>query len=299
MTDIPWNELIRRIRSGHLTPFLGAGISRPPLPDAAELAATLADQYEYPFIHQDLMEVAQYAATMVDGASPKVAIQERFKQVPDPDFDEPDQAHAILASLPIAVYLTTNYDDYMEKALRACNRTPVTEVCRWNSGLKTRPSHLLDCDPDTGHPVVYHLHGHIDDPDSFVLTEDDYLDFMVNARRFEAVTDRSLHVLPPKVDELISSTSLLFLGYGLRDWNLRVLLRALIQSADRSSQKISVSVQLEPGDSVVAAVGRAKAIEYLQDYFAGLRILVYWGTVTEFLIELKQRWDQPQLNGSE
>jgi hypothetical protein len=292
MSDIPWSELVRRIRSGHLTPFLGAGISRPPLPDAAELARALADRYEYPFVRQELMEVAQYAATMVDGASPKVAIQETFRQVPDPDFDEPDQAHAILASFPVPVYLTTNYDDYMEQALRARNRTPQTEVCRWNSGLKTRPSHLLTSEPDVGHPVVYHLHGHIDDPDSFVLTEDDYLDFIVNARRYEGVTDRSLQVLPPKIDELISSTSLLFLGYGLRDWNLRVLLRALVESADRSSQKLSVSVQLEPGDSAVAAIGRPKAVKYLEDYFGGLRILVYWGTVTEFLVELKEQWDR-------
>lgn len=299
MSDIPWNELVGRIRSGHLTPFLGAGISRPPLPDAAELAEALADRYEYPFIRRELMEVAQYAATMVDGASPKVAIQERFRQVPDPDFAQPDQAHAILASFPVPVYLTTNYDDYMEQALRACNRTPQTEVCRWNSGLKTRTSHLLAGDPDPGHPVVYHLHGHIDDPDSFVLTEDDYLDFIVNARRYEGVTDRSLQVLPPKIDELISSTSLLFLGYGLRDWNLRVLLRALVESADRSSQKISVSVQLEPGDSAVAAIGRAKAVKYLEDYFGGLRILVYWGTVTEFLLELKAQWDHTTPSGGE
>jgi hypothetical protein len=291
-TNIPWDQLVKRIGKKQLTPFLGAGISNPPLPSAKTLAAALAEQCDYPFNDGDLMQVSQYMATTVDGAAPKLAVQELFEVIPDPDFKKNSvQPHAILASLPIPVYLTTNYDDYMEKALEAQQRTARTEVCRWNSQLKGRKSYLADGEPDMGQPVVFHLHGHIEDPDSFVLTEDDYLDFMVNARRYEAASDTTLQVLPPKIDELISSTSLLFLGYGLRDWNLRVLLRALVESADRSSQRISVSVQLEPDDKVVKAVGRPAAIKYLEDYFQGLKIRVYWGKVEEFLAELKEHFD--------
>ncbi len=29
------------------------------------------------------------------------------------------------------------------------------------------------------HPLVYHLHGYIDIPQSIVLTENDYLDFLI------------------------------------------------------------------------------------------------------------------------
>jgi hypothetical protein len=238
------------------------------------------------------MEVAQYGATTVDSLSPKNAVQAILRAATLPDFSASAQPHGILACFPLTVYLTTNYDDYMEQALAARGRTPVTEICRWNSGLRNRPSSLLDTPtPDVGRPVVYHLHGHIDDPDTFVLTEDDYLDFMVNLRRFESAA-QSVQVLPPKIDELISSTSLLFLGYGLRDWNLRVLLRALIQSADVSSQKLSVSVQLAPDDSMVVAMGRDRAIQYLEAYFDDLKIVVYWGTVEEFLAELRGHWDK-------
>jgi len=243
------------------------------------------------------MQVAQYAATMVDGTAPKEYVRELFDKVCDPDFTDPAQPHALLARLPIPVYLTTNYDGYMEKALAENNRAPLAEVCRWNSGLQRRyTDRLSDGEPEVGRPVVFHLHGYINDPDSFVLTEDDYLDFMVNARRYEGATDTTLRVIPPKIDEVISLTSLLFLGYGLQDWNLRVLLRALVQSADRSSQKISVSVQLEPDDKIVEAVGRKAAIQYLEDYFEGLKIRVYWGTVNEFLGELTSRWDRAHVN---
>jgi SIR2-like domain len=299
-TSIPWDELVRRIDRKELTPFLGAGISRPPLPNAEELAAELARAYDYPFRNKDLMQVAQYAATLVDGTSPKVRVQEIIERASDPDFTDPLQPHVLLASLPILVYLTTNYDDYMEKALAELNRTARAEVCRWNSGLKRVYSdRLSESEPEVGRPVVFHLHGFVGDPDSFVLTEDDYLDFMVNARRYEGTPDTTLRVIPPKVDELISLTSLMFLGYGLRDWNLRVLLRALVQSADRSSQKISVSVQLEPDDSVIEAVGRDAAIKYLEEYFEGLKIRVYWGKVEDFLAELKERWDRSRIAAGE
>jgi hypothetical protein len=290
--NIPWDELVRRIDRGELTPFVGAGISRPPLPNAGELAIDLAAHYEYPFRTRDLMQVAQYAATMIDGTAPKAYVQELFERLPAPDFSDPQQPHVLLARLPIPVYLTTNYDMYMETALAQQNRTARTELCRWNSGLKRRYSDgLTDDQPAVGRPVVFHLHGCVEDPDSLVLTEDDYLDFMVNARRYEGASDTALRVIPPKVDEIIALTSLLFLGYGLQDWNLRVLLRALVQSADRSSQKVSVSVQLEPDDKMVEAVGREAAIKYLEDYFEGLKIRVYWGRAESFLAELTSRWE--------
>jgi hypothetical protein len=297
-SPIPWESLLRRIDDGSLTPFLGAGMSRPPLPGAADLAAVLAGQYDYPFVNKtDLMEVAQFVATTFDNSEPKNAVAAIFKKIPDPDFDDADQPHSILARLPLPVYLTTNYDDYMEKALLKRNRSPLSEVCRWNSELRRdRTSHLEAEEPKVGEPVVFHIHGFIDDPDSFVLTEDDYLDFMVNVRRHEAGGNPTGLALPPKVTALLSSTSLLFLGYGLRDWNLRVLLRALVQSADVSSRKVSVSVQVEPRDDLVDALGRPQAIRYLERYFDGLSIRVYWGTAKQFLAELKEKWDKRPSN---
>src|SRR3954452_20818588 len=101
------------------------------------------------------------------------------------------------------------------------------------------------------------------------------------------------------VERLLSTTSLLFIGYALRDWNLRVLLRALVNSADVSSQRFSVSVQLEPGDTLVREVGgEAAAVTYLEKYFEGLKIRVFWGTAQDFLTELKEHWDsRPAMTG--
>lgn len=294
--NIPWAELVRRIGSKRqtLTPFLGAGISQPPIPEAAKLAGMLASKEpKFPFLrYEDLMQVAQHMATLVDGDTPKAAVAELIKEHGYPDLNDESQPHVILASLPIPVYLTTNYDDFMEKALQKKKRNPFTEVCRWNSELRRQPSYLMDNEPSADNPVVFHLHGHIKNPNSFVLTEDDYLDFMVNVRRYEGTpSDSDAQVLPPKIQELLSTTSLLFIGYGLRDWNLRLLLRALVKSADVSTIKIGVSVQLEPDDEVVDEIGKAAAIEYLEKYFEGLNIRVFWGSAQEFLAKLKTHWD--------
>jgi hypothetical protein len=292
VANIPWGDLIARIERHQLTPFLGAGISRPPMPSACELAKRLARRYDdYRFLDQDLMEVAQYGATTVDNASPKLGVQDIFSEIPDPDFDDLEQPHHILASLPLPIYLTTNYDTYMEKALEEQDRPARSELCRWNKVLQGRggTDPFSEEAPTAERPIVYHLHGRIDNLDSMVLTEDDYLDFMVNARRFEG-PDMSVRVIPPRIDEQLANTSIMFLGYGLKDWNLRVLLRALVGSAERSTQKLSVSVQLEPDDKVVQAVGPERAISYLEKYFDGLRIRVYWGTLENFLHMLKERW---------
>jgi hypothetical protein len=298
VSNIPWNMLVGRFRDGLVTPFLGAGISRPPLPGAGELATMLAAEYErvqerpYPFQSRELMPVAQYWATMVDNQEPKRAVKSIFEQFDPPDFKAPGQPHAVLAEFDCPVYLTTNYDDYLEEALRQRGRTPVTEVCRWSSGLSDRPSHLSECEPEVGKPVVFHLHGHMDDPESMVLTEDDYLDFMVNVRRV-TTSDTSLLALPPKIDELIRGTSLLFLGYGLRDWNLRVLLRALVENREPSSKKVGVSVQLEPDKSLVLEPSLDEAISYLEQYFEGPKLRVFWGTAGEFLAEVRRRLHAP------
>jgi hypothetical protein len=293
-SDIPWPALARRVCDHVVTPFLGAGVSRPPLPNSLELAEKLIAKYEqnegkrYPFSRsRDLMQVAQYWATMVDNLEPKTAVQDIFEAISEPKFDD-QQPHVMLAKLNCPVYLTTNYDDFMERALRRENREPMTEVCRWSTGLSGRKSYLSALEPTVEKPVVFHIHGEISDPESMVLTEDDYLDFMVNVRRV-TTSETSLLALPPKIDELLTRTSLLFVGYGLRDWNLRVLLRALVENADTSSKKMGVSVQVEPERDDVAEQHLEEAIKFLEKYFKQPNLSVYWGTADDFLSKLEQR----------
>lgn len=62
-SDINWSRLIEIIRDGRCLPFLGAGMSSPPLPIGTAVAADCVREYNYPGDNpRDLAEVAQFIA---------------------------------------------------------------------------------------------------------------------------------------------------------------------------------------------------------------------------------------------
>jgi hypothetical protein len=276
-----WDLLLRRIKAGKCTPFLGAGACFGALPLGSEIAQEWAQEYHYPLEDSsDLARVAQFLAVQYDPMFPKEEILKQFENVAPPDFTVPDELHGVLAELPLPVYMTTNYDDFMMQALESRDKDPKRELCRWNQLVKGQPS-IFESEPGfnptPANPVVFHLHGNDKVPESLVLTEDDYLDFLVNISR-----DQTL--LPPRIQEALAGASLLFLGYGMADWSFRVLFRGLITSIEPSLRRISVIVQLPPA--------LEEAQDYLGNYFNRMDVRVYWGTLREYAAELRQRWKE-------
>jgi len=283
-----WDTLLKRIYIGKCTPFLGAGACKGTIPLGSEIAKEWAKENNYPLDDcSDLARVAQFLA--VDRKTPmfpKEEIAAQFKKIGPPDFNEPDEPHGILAELPLPVYMTTNYDDFMVQALKGLKsqkKEPKLELCRWNKYIQDQPS-IFESEPGfkptSEKPLVFHLHGHIGVPESLVIAEDDYLDFLVNISRNQVL-------LPPLIQKALTYTSLLFIGYRLADWNFRVIFRGLVDSMDSSLRSLSVSIQLLPEASELA---RKKAQEYLTEYFKNSRVLVYWGTAREFTAELREHW---------
>jgi hypothetical protein len=243
---------------GRLVPFLGAGVnlcSRPrkwkpyeTLPSGGELAAHLCQfiEGEPP---GDLTRVCQHIATM-EGDGP---LYERLRPLFDVDF-KPSLPHQFLASVPGLirrkkyprttdplrrqfVMVTTNYDDVLERAFAAA-RQPFHLVSYIAKGpnrgkfLHQPPKGRPEVIPIPNecktiqvslHPVILKIHGAVDrsasDGDSFVITEDDYIDYLTRA---DLAT-----LLPAPLPAILQRSSFLFLGYGLRDWNLRVILHRL------------------------------------------------------------------------
>jgi hypothetical protein len=297
LSGIDWDLLLRRIKAGECTPFLGAGASADVLPLGRDVAEKWATQRGYPFADShDLIRVAQYRAVMAgDSVLPKEEMISELQQCQLPDFSKPDQPHRILASLPLPVYLTTNYDNFMTQALGQKpnpNKAPQEVMCRWNSQLKREKS-IFEDDPNyvptPEKPVVFHLHGHWKKAASLVLTEDDYLDFLRESSRNEML-------LPPRIQEALADSSLLFIGYAITDWNFRVLFRTLVEYLEKSQRRTQFSVQLEPGRETDTQEQKEKALEYMQKYFGDLKIKVYWGTCQNFLAELSERWEAARGN---
>jgi len=285
LSDVEWHILLRRIKAGKCTPFLGAGACFGVLPLGAEIAQEWAEEYGYPLKDsEDLVRVAQFLAVQQDWMFPKYEILERFENAPAPDFAEPDEPHRVLAELPLPIYMTTNYDDFMVEALKSWAKDPKRELCYWNEYLKDlrkdQPS-IFDSepgfDPTPENPVVFHLHGHNEVPESLVLTEDDYLEFLANLS-----SDQTL--LPPRIQMALATTTILFVGYRLADWNFRVL----FQRRQRMRYRRSILV-LPPPEGQLSG---EKVLAYLDRYYADMDIVVYWGTAREFAAELRQRWEQ-------
>jgi hypothetical protein len=281
---------MRRIRAGKCTPFLGAGAAYGVLPLGSQIAQEWAQKFGYPLDDAgNLPRVATYLAVQYDAMYPKEMLLRNWIQNSKvPDYKNPDEPHATLASLPLPIYMTTNYDSFMTNALKAAGKSPRRELCRWNKFVKDCPS-IFDQDPgfepSPEEPIVFHLHGHDEFAESLVLTEDDYLDFLVSISRDD-------QLLPHQVRRSLAGTSLLFVGYSLADWSFRVLFRGLVTSMEQSLRRISVTVQLPPvPDQSVSDAHRSEIQTYLAKYFDQIDIRVYWGTAQEFMTELRTRWE--------
>jgi hypothetical protein len=251
-----WSLLLRRIKDGKCTPFLGAGACAGVLPLGSEIAKEWSQKYDYPLKDSwDLARVAQFLAVEYDPLFPKEEILAWFKNATPPNFKEPDEPHGILADLPLPVYMTTNYDDFVVQALESRYRDPKRELCRWNALVKDYPS-IFESEPGftptPANPVVFHLHGHDKVPESLVLTEDDYLGFLANISSQQ-------DLLPARIKQALAVDSLLFIGYSLADWNFRVLIRGL-----RTVGRLSVVVLLPPAGPKPA---RQKAQRYMTRYY--------------------------------
>lgn len=206
-----------------------------------------------------------------------------------PDFgNQPNNPLTILAALDIPVYLTTSHHHFIEAALTATGKTPRTEVYAWHEGLEGNiPAAFrtnLDFEPDIQTPLVYHLHGIDDYPDSLVLTEDDHLEFLVNVTQ----DFKEPNIIPSTVRNALSSSLLLLLGYELHAWDLRVLLQGLIKGKPRRPR--SFAIQLIP-ENQKDVKSPEQFQDYLHKYFGQARFDVYWGDMHSFVTNLWEVWE--------
>jgi hypothetical protein len=293
LNDKDWEDLLGSIadQQSTCTPIIGAGTCAGTLPLASQIAQEWADEHDYPLADAtDLARVAQFLAIDRHDMFPRDEIRKRFEEVAPPDFSQPDEPHSVLADLKLPIYITTNYDDFMMKALEDRGRNPKRELCRWNDYPKLVGEKSVFDDPEykptPEEPVVFHLHGHTGLPQTMVLTEGDYLDFLI---RFARDDD----LLPSHIRMALMAGPLLFIGYSLADWNFRVILRGLRGQVRAEIQYPAIAVQLPPdrlsGEEMEQAQG------YLDQYLGTIgkirKVHYYWGEARQFARELRERWE--------
>jgi hypothetical protein len=294
-----WSELLTAIEEKKCTPFIGEGASVKWIP-LDNITIKWAEKHGYPLNDSDqLSRVSQFLAISKGGdLEPKKILNAELKKINPPNFSLEEfrnTSYAVLADLNLPIYITTNYDLFLEAALQSRGRNPITEFCRWSEGLKEYTqkagiTSIFDKDtpnkiePKVDTPLVYHLHGVVGLPQSMVLTERDYIDFVIH---MNSQPERKL--LPPIIRIALSSTTLLFVGYRLEDINFRVIFQGVIGLVDDFRDR-SIAVQLPSG---FAEDKKEQALKYLDNYTKNLfKVDLYWGDALEFSAELRKRLDR-------
>jgi DNA-binding SARP family transcriptional activator len=236
-----YGRVVDAFAAGRLVIVLGPGVVPHDAPDPVEL---LAQRFGYP--RQDrvpeLTRVSQYVATMTGVGPLYDALHDLYEGV------GPGEVHRLVASLagesrarglPNPLVVTAGYDLALERAFAEAGEE--VDVVAYVAAGRDRGRfwHLAPGEgprviaiPNTyatelsleRRPVLLKLHGCVGTGpgrawESFVVTEDDYIDYLAR--------DDLANLIPVGLAAKLRRSHFLFLAYALRDWNLRVLLNRL------------------------------------------------------------------------
>lgn len=303
-----WQTIVERLSARQCVPFLGAGVNAasagyPGLPLGREVALRLAADLltlsaevgtfdelarvevlndalkEFPQLLRlelhDLARVAFYLERAVD--SPHVLRLVRGMLADSAC--APSELLTTLARLPVALIVTTNYDRLMEKALGGVAREYLT-IVQPAGGFD--PLDRAEIDAQVAQAladrtlILYKLHGsfHRDGDQArrerIILTEEDYIEFLT------VVSNEQIGI-PHPIRALMTTGTLLFLGYSLEDWDFRTLFKGTIERLERYDVFKSFAIQKDPP-------------EFWAEFWEQKKVVIYDTDLTDFAGELRARY---------
>jgi DNA-binding SARP family transcriptional activator len=248
-------EVAQLLLSGRLVPVLGT--------DSSTIAAELAARFEYPRTDaDDLTRVAQFVA-LTRGSGP---LYDELHALLAASMG-PSRIHRFFASLPPLLrerelphqlLVTTCYDLALEQAFLEADEE--FDVVSYVASGRDRGrfvhlepggrSHVIDR-PNTyaielsleRRTVILKLHGGIDPTparalESFVITEDDYIDYLAYSDIGGAV--------PVALAAKLRRSHFLFLGFGMREWSVRLVISRIWGSEGVSYRSWAVQATAQP-----------------------------------------------------
>jgi len=166
---------------------------------------------------------------------------------------EPSPILRMLADMEFPIVITTNYDHLYEQALEqkavaeGAAETEKTYDVSVYSPNKKKKSKTIDCSnaPTPKRPYILKIHGDVDKPESIVLTDEDYIQFVLRMSDKHPFNPFGNNVLAH-----LTKWSTLFVGYSLMDYNLRLLFKTLRWKLDEASIPRTFSVDKKPDDLI-------------------------------------------------
>jgi DNA-binding SARP family transcriptional activator len=249
-----FEQVLSALFEGRLVAVLGTEI--------ADLATRLAQRFDYAENGSTLPSIAQFVAVM-KGSGP---LYDELHALLDSDA-APTPIHRFFASLPPLLrerglphqlLVTTSYDLALEAAFLQAgeefdvvsyvaagpNRGKFCHIAPDGTGrmidLPNTYATELSLEQRT---VILKLHGQVDRGperqwESFVVTEDDYIDYLAKSDVAGAV--------PVALAAKLRRSHFLFVGYTMADWNLRVILNRLWSDQPLSYRSWAVQAQAKP-----------------------------------------------------
>ncbi len=232
-----YDEVLRAFGAGRLVPVLGPGVGGVPGP---ELALLLAERFALDVDGRSLSYISQAVAAR-NGVG---ALHDELHLALDRDV-EPSLLHSWLAGLPPLLrrrglpqqlIVTTGLDTAVERAFEA-EAEDLDVVVYVAAGrdrgkfLHIHPSGdatvIEEPNAYTGlqlaeRSVLLKIHGQVDrdaarERESFAVCEDDHIDYLAGLEAAGTV--------PVQIAARLRRSHLLFVGYSVDDWSLRVFLR--------------------------------------------------------------------------
>ena len=219
--------LVEQIKTGDCVLVLGPRVAvRPNDPDRRPLDELLARQMldsigvsagEGSAAAPSLRRAAELFARQKAARVLRVTAKDFYAQ----EVGSTTDFHRDLAALPFRLCISASPDSLMLTAFEKAGKSPQRHHYNFRrdvTPLRSDPLHSAT--PQK--PLVYHLFGLHEDPDSLVLTEGDLIQFLIAVvKGVPPVPDQVRSVL---AEEL---TSFLFVGFGFHHWYLRVLLHVM------------------------------------------------------------------------
>ncbi len=190
----------------------------------------------------------------------------------DAAFEPPLALKRLAAITDFDVFVSTTFDSLLEGALNAIRfgGAPSTEV------LSYAPNRVADLPTErdrlTG-PVVYHLFGKLSASPTYVISDEDLLEFICALQ--------NEHLAPEKLFHELEHSHLLFIGSNFSNWLARLFLR--MAKRQRLSDPRDVGEVLADGHSG----SDERLVSFLQQ--VSVRTRIYVGA-DKFVEELHDRW---------
>jgi hypothetical protein len=279
LDDDAWDDLLSFIEERRVIPIVGPELLRVETPTGPRLLLDWVAEKLAGRLSVNVAELPQ-PYTVNDVVCWFLSARGRREEayvrlrgiIKDANFEPPTALRQLAAITDFDLYVSTTFDPLLEMAinLERFNGTPGTEV------LAYAPNRVVDlpCERDRlQRPVVFQLFGKLSASPTYVISDEDLLEFICALQ--------SEHLVPERLFHELEHNHLLFIGSNFTNWLARLFLR--MAKRQRLSDPRDVGEVLADDHS-----GQDdRLMSFLQQ--VSVRTRIYLGA-ERFVDELHARW---------